>query len=120
MTLRNRARSTVRGVGTAPIQKRDTVGACAAVAAAGLSGCAPVLTIAGPSFPAWLVCALAGALLAALLRLLFLALRIEAYLWPRLSRWSGEFRLHSLVQSFVTPLLATALNPYLGHKAQRR
>jgi hypothetical protein len=65
-------------MGTAPIQKRYTVGACAAVAAAGLSGRDPVLTIADPYFPAWLVCALAGALLAALLRPLFLALRIEA------------------------------------------
>jgi hypothetical protein len=82
--------------------------------------CDPVLTIAGAHFPAWLVGALAGALLAALLRLLFLALRIEAYLWPRLSRRSGDIGRHSLVQPFVTPLLATALNPHLGHKAQRR
>ena len=120
MTLRNRARNTVRGVGTAPIQKRYTVGACAAVAAAGLSGCDPVLTIAGAHFPAWLICALAGALVAALLRPLFLALCIEAYLWPRLSRWSGDKWLHCLVQPFVTPPLATALNPHIGHKAERR
>ena len=39
--------------------------------------------IAGAHFPAWLICALAGALGAALLRSLFLAVRIEAYLWPR-------------------------------------
>jgi hypothetical protein len=70
-------------MGTAPIEKRYAVGACAAVSAAGLSGCDPVLNIAGAHFPAWLVCALAGALLAALLRPLFLALCIEAYLWPR-------------------------------------
>ena len=69
-------------MGTAPIAKRYAAGACAAVAAAGLSGCDPVLNIAGAHFPAWLACALAGALLAALLRPLFLALRIEAYLWP--------------------------------------
>ena len=120
MTLPIWARSTVRGVGTAEIEKRYTVGACAAVAAAGLSGCDPVLTIAGAHFPAWLVCALAGALLAALLRLLFLALCIEAYLWPRLSRWSGDIGLHSLVQPFVTPPLATALNPHIGHKVERK
>ena len=83
MTLPNRARSNVRDMGTAPIGKRYAVGACAAVSAAGLSGCDPVLPIAGAHFPAWLVCALAGALLAALMRPLFLALRIEAYLWPR-------------------------------------
>jgi YtcA-like protein len=83
MTLPHRARSTVRGVGTAPIEKQYTVSACAVVAAAGLSGCDPVLNIAGAHFPAWLVCALAGALGAALTRPLFLALRLEAYLWPR-------------------------------------
>ena len=65
------------------IQKRYTAGACAAVLAVGLSGCDPVLNIAGAHFPAWLVCMLAGALGAALLWLLFLAVRIEAYLWPR-------------------------------------
>ena len=83
MTLPNRARSNVRDMGTAPIGKRYAVGACASVSAAGLSGCDPVLPIAGAHFPAWLVCALAGALLAALMRPLFLALRIEVYLWPR-------------------------------------
>jgi YtcA family len=83
MTLPNRARSNVRDMGTAPIWKRYAVGACAALSAVGLSGCDPVLPIAGAHFPAWLVCALAGALLAALMRPLFLALRIEAYLWPR-------------------------------------
>ena len=120
MTLPNRARSNVGGMGTAPIEQRYTTGALAAVSAVGLSGCDPVLPIVGAHFPAWLVCALAGALRAALLRPLFLALRIEAYLWPRLSRWSGEFRLHSLVQPFVTPPPATALNPHIGHKAERR
>ena len=82
MTLPNRARSTVRGVETAPIAKRYAVGAFAAASAAGLSGCDPVLNIAGAHFPAWLVCALAGALGAALTRPLFLAVHIEAYLWP--------------------------------------
>jgi hypothetical protein len=52
MTLPTWARSNVGGRGTAPIQKRYTVDACAAVAAAGLSSRDPVLTIAGPSFPA--------------------------------------------------------------------
>ena len=83
MTLPNRTRSTVRGVGTAPIEMRYAVGARAAVLAVGLSGCDPVLNIAGAHFPAWLVCMLAGALGAALLWLLFLAVRIDAYLWPR-------------------------------------
>ena len=63
--------------------KRYAAGAFIVVSAAGLSGCDPVLNIAGAHFPAWLVCALAGALLAALTRPLFLAAHIEAYLWPR-------------------------------------
>jgi len=70
-------------MGTAPIGKRYAVGACAALSAVGLSGCDPVLNIAGAHFPAWLVCALAGALGAALTRPLFLAVRIDTYLWPR-------------------------------------
>ena len=74
MTLPTWARSNVGGMGTTPTAKRYTTGALAALAAAGLSGRDPVLTIVGAYFPAWLVCALAGALLAALLRLLFLAL----------------------------------------------
>ena len=41
-----------------------------------------MLNIVGDNFPAWLVCALAGALLAALMRPLFLTVRIEASLWP--------------------------------------
>ena len=49
--------------------------------AVGLSGCDPVLNIAGTHFPAWLLCAVAGALGVALLRPLFLAVRIEVYLW---------------------------------------
>jgi len=69
-------------MGTALIEKRYAAGGFAAVSAAGLYGCDPVVNIAGANFPAWLVCALAGALLAALMRPLFLTLRIEAYLWP--------------------------------------
>jgi len=84
MALPNRARSNVRDRRTAPIRKRYAAGAFVAVSAAGLSGCDPVLNIAGAHFPAWLVCALAGALGAALLRPFFLAVRIEAYLRPRL------------------------------------
>ena len=71
------------------IQKRYTASAFATVSAVGLSGCDPVLNIAGAHFPAWLVCALAGSLLAALLWLFFLAVRIDAYLWPRPLVYSG-------------------------------
>jgi hypothetical protein len=56
----------------------------ASIAALGVavSGCDPVVNIAGANFPAWLVCAIAGAILALLMRPLFVLLRIEAYLWP--------------------------------------
>lgn len=47
-----------------------------------VSGCDPVVNIAGANFPAWLVCAIAGAILALLLRPVFVLFRIEAYLWP--------------------------------------
>jgi len=65
------------------IETRYAAGVLAAVSAPGLSGCDPVLNIAGAHFPAWLLCALAGALGTALLWLLFLAVRLDAYLWPR-------------------------------------
>ncbi len=52
MTLLHQVYSTGRGRDAAPSEKRYTVGACAAVAAAGLSGRAPVLPIAGAYFPA--------------------------------------------------------------------
>jgi hypothetical protein len=36
-----------------------------------VSGCDPVVNIAGANFPAWLVCAIAGAILAVLMRPVF-------------------------------------------------
>lgn len=53
------------------------------MAALTLCGCDPVVNIAGANFPAWLFCVLAGALLAAVWRLLFITLGIESHLWPR-------------------------------------
>jgi hypothetical protein len=47
-----------------------------------LSGCDPIVNIAGANFPAWLLCATGGAILAALLRPIFVAARLEVYLWP--------------------------------------
>ncbi len=45
-------------------------------------GCNPVIDIAGANFPAWLLCAIAGAILAAAIRPVFLAAGIESYLGP--------------------------------------
>ncbi len=59
-------------------------GRSVAIAAAGLgaAGCAPVLDIAGSFFPAWMLCLVVGALLAALSRLVLYRIGVEPYLGP--------------------------------------
>ena len=52
------------------------------VAASVLTGCDPVINIAGANFPSWLFCAICGAILTAVIRPVFVATRVEAYLWP--------------------------------------
>jgi hypothetical protein len=47
-----------------------------------LVACDPVVNIAGANFPAWLICAIAGAILAASLRPAFVVTGIEPYLGP--------------------------------------
>jgi len=47
-----------------------------------LAGCDPVINIAGANFPAWLFCAICGAVLAVVIRPIFLVARVEHYLWP--------------------------------------
>jgi hypothetical protein len=47
-----------------------------------LVACDPVVNIAGANFPAWLLCAIVGAVLAAVFRPVFVASRIEPYLGP--------------------------------------
>lgn len=49
-----------------------------------LAGCDPVVNIAGANFPAWLLCAIVGAILAAMFRPVFAATRVEPYLGPQL------------------------------------
>jgi hypothetical protein len=56
--------------------------AAAFACAAHLSACDPVVNIAGANFPSWLICAISGAILAALIRPIFMWTRIEPYLWP--------------------------------------
>jgi hypothetical protein len=46
------------------------------------AGCDPVVDIAGADFPAWLICVIAGVALAAALRPVFVAIRIEPHLGP--------------------------------------
>jgi YtcA family len=52
------------------------------VAGLTLAGCDPVVNIAGANFPAWLLCAITGAILAAMLRPAFAVTRVELYLGP--------------------------------------
>ncbi len=49
-----------------------------------LAGCDPVVNIAGANFPAWLICAIIGAIVAAALRPVFTATGIEPHLGPLL------------------------------------
>ena len=54
------------------------------VAALIVAGCDPVVNIAGANFPAWLLCATTGAIVAAILRPAFAVTRVEPYLGPLL------------------------------------
>jgi hypothetical protein len=49
-----------------------------------LNACDPVVNIAGANFPAWLLCAIVGAIVAAGFRVLFATSGIERYLGPLL------------------------------------
>jgi hypothetical protein len=49
-----------------------------------LAACDPVVNIAGANFPAWLLCAIVGIILAATMRPLFVAARMEPHLGPLL------------------------------------
>ncbi len=46
------------------------------------AGCDPIVTIAGASFPGWLLCMLLGAALTAVTRPLLIVTRLESYLGP--------------------------------------
>jgi hypothetical protein len=56
----------------------------APVALLTLAACDPVVNVAGANFPAWLLCAIVGAILALTFRSLFAVSGIEPYLGPLL------------------------------------
>src|SRR5712692_6245457 len=58
--------------------------AALAFATLALAACDPVVNIAGANFPAWLLCAIVGAILAAAIRPVFAAGGIEPHLGPLL------------------------------------
>ena len=70
---------------------------CVWLLPAAILGCDPVITIAGASFPAWLLCLLAGAALAALMRLIFVAFDLEPYLGPLPIIYSSMVLMFALI-----------------------
>jgi len=54
-----------------------------AIMAALLSACDPIVNVAGANYPAWMLCAIVGACGAGVTRPIFMALKIEPYLFPR-------------------------------------
>jgi hypothetical protein len=54
------------------------------LASLALAACDPVVNIAGANFPAWLLCAIIGAVLAAAFRPILVASKIEPYSGPLL------------------------------------
>lgn len=58
--------------------------AALALSALALAACDPVVNIAGANFPAWLLCAIVGAVFAAAFRPVFSVSGIEPYLGPLL------------------------------------
>jgi hypothetical protein len=46
-----------------------------------LASCDPIINIAGANFPAWLLCAIIGAASLVILRVLFLQIGLEPFLW---------------------------------------
>jgi hypothetical protein len=52
--------------------------------AVALSGCDPVVNIAGADFPSWLLCLIVGAILTGIVRPIFVKLRLEPYMGPLL------------------------------------
>jgi len=57
--------------------------ASTAVAACALTGCDPIVNIAGANFPAWMLCAIIGAVASAVLHSPLTAIGIEPHLGPR-------------------------------------
>ncbi len=48
-----------------------------------ISGCSPVISVAGANFPVWMLCLFAGILLSLSLRPLFVATGIDQWMTPR-------------------------------------
>lgn len=64
------------------IARRREAWSAATFAVVWLSGCDPVVSIAGADFPDWLVCTIAGCLLGTVCHLVFRRAGLERYLRP--------------------------------------
>jgi hypothetical protein len=64
------------------IRRASAHGMAVSIALLTLAACDPVINIAGANFPAWLLCAIVGAISAAVFRPLLVAIRVEPYLGP--------------------------------------
>jgi len=49
-----------------------------------MTGCDPIVNIYGSFFPAWIICIALGVLVTVLLRLVFVAIKIDGHLGPRI------------------------------------
>lgn len=68
-----------------------------ALIAVGMAGCDPVINVAGANFPAWLLCLLVGAGLAAICRPLLVLSRLDPYLGPAALIYSSLAVMFALI-----------------------
>ena len=66
------------------LQRASGVRIAAALTMLTVAACDPVVNIAGANFPAWLLCAIVGAAIAASFRPVFVATGLEPFIGPRL------------------------------------
>jgi hypothetical protein len=67
-----------------PVKRNSSIGMWPIwlIASLWITGCDPIVAIAGADFPCWLICLIAGAILAAIVRPLLLISRLEPHLGP--------------------------------------
>lgn len=65
-----------------PSPQRALVASAVSLSLVALTGCDPIVAIAGANFPSWLLCMMIGAVLAAAFRPLLALARIERHVGP--------------------------------------
>jgi hypothetical protein len=65
------------------------------------SGCDPILNVQGSFFPAWIICMAVGGILTAVLRQLFVILRLEPNLGPLLLVYPSVWLLTTMLTWLV-------------------